>query len=127
MHAGRLKHKVAIQRRLESDGTTGQVEERYEDWINVRAAIDPISGREFFAAAQVQAEITTKITIRYRAGVHETMRVVHTRQYGSPTLVDVYDIAAPPIDRESRHEWLELMCVKRSAEGFRSEGSPDGP
>lgn len=41
------------------------------------ASIIDISGREFVAAAAVQTSAQTKITIRYRAGIHAAMRVLH--------------------------------------------------
>ncbi|MBW7475947.1 phage head closure protein [Paenibacillus oenotherae] len=44
---------------------------------NIWAAIEPLQGREYFAAMQVNAEVTTRIRIRYREGVDRTMFVKH--------------------------------------------------
>jgi SPP1 family predicted phage head-tail adaptor len=61
----------------------------------------PLRGREFFQAAQVQGEITTRFRIRYRPGLDETMRVVWNGGY--------YEIKAPPIDVDGGGEWIDLM------------------
>ncbi len=66
-------------------------------WARVRA----VSGREFFAAAQVQAEQLQRITIRYRTGVTAAMRVAWAGR--------LFDITAV-IDWRERHEALQLMC-----------------
>ena len=42
----------------------------------VWAAVDPVSGREYYAAEQAQSEVTHKVRLRYRAGVTPGMRVL---------------------------------------------------
>lgn len=75
--------------------------ESWQDVATVWAAVEPLSGREYFAAEQTQARVNTRITIRYRAGIMPTMRVV----WGAK----LYNIRAV-IDTEGRHEELQLMC-----------------
>jgi len=78
MRAGLLRHRVV----LEADEGTGRnsVGEHIEDWQPwgvAWAAIEPLSGQEIEDARQVAARATTKVTIRYRDGVHAGMRLVH--------------------------------------------------
>lgn len=122
MRAGRLKHRVVLQRRAETQNAIGEVVWSYEDVATVWASVEPLQGREFFGAAQVQSDVTTRIRIRYRAGVNTKMRAVHVAQDGSPTLYDFYDIQAVIEPHRARRE-LQLMCVKRDAEGFRHDGN----
>lgn len=79
LDAGRLRHRVTIEQPLESqDATTGAITVTWSAlWTNVPAEIVPRSGREFLAAQQLQAEVTTLITFRARSGLTPKMRIVH--------------------------------------------------
>lgn len=111
----RLRHRVDIEE-LTSDNsaTNGAV---VETWATVRtsdepdlfpAEIVPLSGREYIAAASVQAGVNTRITIRRRDGLKASMRVVHGSDY--------YDIRAILPDPTLRHH-LTLMCESGVNEG----------
>jgi len=67
----------------------------------VWASIKDISGRQFVAAGGTQNQVQTEITIRRRAGVLPSMRILHGGF--------VYDIQAV-LERGSG--WLILMCKK---------------
>jgi SPP1 family predicted phage head-tail adaptor len=123
MESGKLRHKVTIQRRIERRGELGGVTHDYEDWLTVRAEVLPLTTREQFQAQQIAAELDTRIRIRWRPGIDATMRVRHQRQSGSPQQFDFYELVGDPIDVNGRHQELHLMCVRRSAEGFRT-GAP---
>jgi SPP1 family predicted phage head-tail adaptor len=111
MGAGRLRHRVSIEALttdLDSDGA------QVEDWTDAfgqrfSAEISPLSGREMIAAAAVQSEVTTRIRIRYRAGVTASMRVNHRGT--------VYDIKAVIPDADSGRRWLTLNCTSGVNEG----------
>lgn len=118
MEAGRLRHRVTLQRRVEAQGATGAVTWTWQDEDTVWAAVEPIQGREFFGAAQVQAEVTTRIRIRYRPNIDAKMRVKFVTDPGSPGAVKYYGIEAVIHVRERRRE-LQLMCRERDAEGWR--------
>ena len=104
--AGRLRHRVLLQ------SCTGAVDDYgdplYSDdeqWTTeaaVWAAIDPVSGREFYAAEQAQSSVSHK----YRQGVSAAWRVL----YGSR----VFRILSV-IDWEERHESLLLMAQEIEA------------
>ena len=75
MRIGKLRHRIAIERFTETRDTDGSVIETWSTYATVQSSIEPISGREYFAAQSVQADITRRITIRYLSGVIPKMRV----------------------------------------------------
>ncbi len=120
MRAGRLREWIQLQRRVDNQQPGGQVKHTYETFDSTWAHVAAVAGREFFAAQQVQSEVTTKISIRFRHDVNETTRIIHVTNYDeSPNWFDVYDIVAVIPDEKTNREELTLMCVKRVAEGWR--------
>ena len=78
MRAGLLKHRVTIE--ADQGTTRNSVGEHIEDWQPwgvAWASVEPLSGQEIEDARQVAARATTRVTIRYRDGVHAGMRLVH--------------------------------------------------
>lgn len=121
MRAGPLRHEITFQRRTASQDPGGQVVDTYVDAFSEYAALEDLSGREYAASSQVQAELTTRIRIRWRPDVDETFRIRHVvDQDASPPIVDLYDIVAPPLtDAKTGRRELVLMCLKRRADGYR--------
>lgn len=123
MESGKLRHLVVIERPEEIRGPNGGTSIRYVDWLTVRAEVLPLSAREQWTAQQVASETDVRIRMRYRPGITAKHRLRHLKTPGSPSVYDRYDIAGEPIDVRGRRKELEIMCVKRDAEGFRS-GEP---
>jgi len=110
IRAGRLRHLVMLQHPISSrDSQTGDVLRSWENFAQVWADVQPISGREFIAASAAQSEVTTRITIRQLAGVNASMRILHRGQ--------IYNIHGVLADPQSGLEYLTLPC---------SEGTNDG-
>lgn len=122
MQAGKLRQRLTIQRRIETQNSTGEVEQRYEDWQTVWGSIEPISGREYFSAQQIQSDITTRIRLRYQPGITPKMRIAHVIGAGSPTQFQYFDIESV-LHINQRNREIVLMCIRREAEGFRTYGS----
>ncbi|MEQ7870744.1 phage head closure protein [Chromohalobacter salexigens] len=110
MRAGRLRQRVTLMRPVEgAKDQYGQPTSTFEAVDTVWASVEPIRGREFFAAQQVNSETTTRIRIRYRreyAGVDVNEWRI---EYEGRT----YEIDGPPIDTDARHTQLEFMCHER--------------
>lgn len=125
MRAGRLRHRVTIQRRVESRNSFGEQIATWEDVAyNVPASVEPLQGREYFAAAQVQSTVEVRIRLRYMPGIRTTMRVLHAVEVvGSPQAVRYYNIEAV-LNIDERNRELNLMCSARDDDGFRSEREP---
>lgn len=114
MRAGKLRHKVAIQEFAvgspqqkpsgEPDGVWADV----DGLSSISASIEPLKGRELFAAQEHHSEVEVRVRIRYRAGITAAMRVAHGGLY--------YDIVAV-LDPELRHVELELLCKQGVTSG----------
>lgn len=118
MQAGRMRHRITIEKPVATVNATG---ERIAAWTTYGerwASIEPMQGREYFSASQIQSSVNTRIRVRYDAGINETMRVKFVADRASG-LTHYYDIEAALPIKERRHE-MQLMCVRRGAEGFRS-------
>lgn len=102
---GKMRYRVTFQKftgTLDSFGDPLQSDDsQWPDVATVWAAIDPISGKEFYAAEQSQSSVTHKVRCRYRAGVETAMRIkCGARRF---EIISV-------IDWEERHESLLIMC-----------------
>lgn len=111
MRAGRLRHRVAIQRRTGAESGFGEPTDTWSTLATVSAGIEPISGREYFAAQQVQSEVTHRVTIRYFEGVNPKDRLLWTDP--ATGVARYFDIRAV-IDRDERHREFALMCVEHA-------------
>jgi len=101
MQAGRLRRRVTIQRKTVTRDSFGAETITWQEVATVWASVEPLRGREFLESRRAEAEVTTRITIRYRAGITPEMRVVHGD--------DAYNIVSV-IEPESRLRALVLMC-----------------
>lgn len=78
--------------------------DKYIPVFTVWGAVEPLRGREYFAAMSEHADVTTRIRIRYRKGVDRTMRaecdgVEH----------DILHIIHPNFGERE----LQIMCKER--------------
>ena len=102
MRAGELRKYVTIQEKTgETRDSYGSLTWTWQTLQQVYAAIEPLSGREFFDAQEVQADVSVRIRIRALAGVKPDMRVV----YGSRVL-EILSV----LDLEERGQEMHLMC-----------------
>lgn len=109
--SGALRHRVDIQSRTNAqDATTGEITPTWSTlYSSVPAQIEPLSVREFMAAQANQSDITTRITIRYRAGLTADMRILHG--------TTIYNPAGFLPDKESGTEYLTIPCGTGVNEG----------
>ena len=101
IRAGRMRQRITLQTVTENRGVDGSITSSWADTATVWAVAEPLEGREYWAAQQVNAERTTKFRIRYRSGVVPKMRV----SYDSRT----FDIVSV-VNVEERDRELVLMC-----------------
>ncbi len=97
---GELRQRVSLQSKTISKAE-GIPQENWTTVATVWAAIADLSGKEYFQAASVQFEVTTRIRIRFRGGITPAMRIL----YGTR----VFAILSV-IDKDERHREMELMC-----------------
>jgi SPP1 family predicted phage head-tail adaptor len=71
-----LNRKITFQKlKTIQNPTTGELTEKWTDFVSVFAKVEPLVGREYLAAAAMQAEDTTKFTMRYLGDINPTMRI----------------------------------------------------
>lgn len=103
-----MRQRIMLQQRVVSKIGPGRREESWEDVTPINASVEPLVGREFFrggsgALPQVQAEVDTRIRIRYRKGLNPAEhRIVHGGV--------VYDLVAVIQDRERRQTQLMVKA-----------------
>ena len=100
--AGKLDQRISIEAKAVTRNGIGEEIVTWETVAEVCARVEPIRGREWFAAAQMQDATDHRVTIRYRAGITREMRVLWR---GEP--LDIVSV----IDVNARRENLELMCL----------------
>lgn len=122
MRAGALRHRVILERPTEQQEGGGQVIDTYEPVTTqpIAAQVETLTVRESFAAAQVQAGADTRIRIRFRDDVDEKWRVRHITRYASPIIEHLYDVMGVIPDMKTGRKELQLICMKRVAEGWRA-------
>lgn len=103
MNIGQLRHRLKIyDKGTLTRNATGEEIPAYDALVaTVWGAVEPLSGREFLEANQVQADATIRIRIRYRSNIRPEMRVIE----GSHT----YHIDSV-LDQRGERKELHLMC-----------------
>lgn len=103
LSAGALRHRITIERQDNvQDEDTGAIVTGWTEFAaNVPACIEPVSGRDYIAAAQAQSSITARITLRYRPDLNAAMQIRHG--------TTLYRIKAILPDPNSGREWLTLL------------------
>ena len=105
--AGPLRHRVTVQRPAApaARDAYGQPADAWDDVDTVWAAIEPLAGRELFAARQVQADVTHQVTTRHGshlAGFDSSWRIVYAGR--------VFAVEAVTLRDEVAAGWLDWLC-----------------
>ncbi|MEY2690706.1 MAG: hypothetical protein RL375_4906 [Pseudomonadota bacterium] len=74
MRAGELRHQVAVQTVTIASDTTGSPVETWATSSTVWGSVEPLRGREYFAAHQIHADATHMVRIRYLSTLTREMR-----------------------------------------------------
>lgn len=101
--AGELNRRGTLQARGASTDSFGQRVETWSDVVTVWIGIKTISALnpELTAAGAVQNESKLEITMRYRAGVDASMRLLV-----GPRVLVIHQV----VDVEDAHVILKLQC-----------------
>lgn len=103
MRAGRLDRRVTIQQRTLERNAYGEQVETWSTLATVWGQRQDLRGREFYAARQVVAEVTTVFRLRYRTDVTVLNRLVCEGV--------TYDINQ--VSELGRHDGLEILATAR--------------
>lgn len=104
MDPGKLKRRVTLQTFTQTDDGAGGFIDGWQDITTVWASITPLQGRELYQAQQVDAEVTHRVTIRYRENVNSDMRILYNnRELTIQSIINV----------DENNRFLELICQER--------------
>ena len=103
MKAGKLKHLVRLQRPTEVRGTHGGLTETWEEMGQVFVDIQPLRGKEWHDAQQINDALSVKIVMHHHRTIRADWRIVHG--------TDIYIVAAPPVNVGSANHTTELLCT----------------
>lgn len=103
MNAGTLKHRVTLQQETKVTDEGGGSTITWANVADVWASVEPLSGRELFAAQQVRGTLTHKIIMRYRPdiSVNSKMRAVFNGRIFNITTV---------INSKESNDQLQLLA-----------------
>ena len=110
MTIGELNRRIEV---LENQVKRDEYGGEESNWITVGrvwAKVEPSSGKEFLAGQQVQAEATTKFTIRF----YPALNVMHRIRYQDKT----YEIVSVG-DLETSHKWTVVMAKEMVSDGLQ--------
>lgn len=94
MHAGKLRHRITFQEPNRTANAIGEMVEIWQDVCTAWAAIEPLTGRQYFDARQATSEADGKITIRYM-NVLDTWRIVWSDPNSGEKVFDIISIIQP--------------------------------
>jgi SPP1 family predicted phage head-tail adaptor len=100
---GAMRHRVHVEMPVETLGNYGDVEQTWEVDRACWASIEPLRGREFLEAAQVKADVTHRIRMRWYDGLTPNHRIrFGQRIFNIESVVDVL----------SGRQMLEVMATE---------------
>jgi len=77
INPGQLRHRLDVEVSVEEIDTFGQP---IPTWTavheNVKAFVEPLTGRELFTARQLHADVTHRISMRYATGITPKHRIM---------------------------------------------------
>lgn len=103
LSAGKLRHRLVIQRPVDTQDTTdGSVVTVWTDVATVWAAIEPLSAREYIAAMKEDSKVSARVIMRYRSDIGHEMRLYHAAKNA------YYDIHGILSDKDSGLEYITI-------------------
>ena len=102
MRAGKLRHRITLQRLVKGRNDFGEVVESWTDLAQLWAEVKPVSGKETFVAKQFAAETSHEVWLRYRDDVRASDRIIDHRG-------NHLEIKAV-MDIRGRGRTLKLLC-----------------
>ncbi len=118
MRIGKLRHRIAIQRYVQGESEIGDPIQYWDTLCHAWASIEPISGREFWEAERIAAEITHKVTMRPT----ETRTIPKDRIVFDSRILEIVSV----LDIEERGRELNLLCKEDPDEVWEPEPNGSG-
>lgn len=116
LNAGNLNRRIKIQELQTTTDAEGVTKKAWVDKFTPWASRKPLTARwrETFQAAGLSAEKMVKFEVRYRPGVHESMRIVDGKKIIDDQEVErIYDIKAVLDDVYGDRTETWIMALER--------------
>jgi SPP1 family predicted phage head-tail adaptor len=88
---GMLNKQIVIQSKTSTEDADGVKTPTWSTVCTIWAAVSDLYGREYYAAAAVQMEQTTKFTVRHRTDITTAMRISYGGNYYHIDQIDKLD------------------------------------
>jgi SPP1 family predicted phage head-tail adaptor len=113
MRAGKLRHLLQIQLPTNVRDDIGGVRQEWSTLTTVWGDVEPLRGRELEVAKQIEARISHKITLRYRATVEPKARLrqVTSMDESRAQVKKVFNILAP-LNLDERNIELQVYAME---------------
>ena len=108
VEAGRLNHRITIQKKAKARGASGQQKDTWVDFCKVWAEIQCTDSKAVDAEGAIQHEGLYKFYIRYRRGITAEMRILWDD--GSGESPRVFTLTGPPADWKGEKIGLTLIA-----------------
>jgi len=103
INAGLLRHNIKVYRPSSIINTYGEKEVTYEFYSNVRASVNPVTGKETWINEELKNEIDYKIQSRYTDIKVTDIIVFEDKEF------DVIEI----LDWDMKHQELSILAKER--------------
>lgn len=80
MKAGDLKHRITLERPVDTTDVRGNRRTVWQPFATCMASMADVSGRDFYAAQAYQAQDTVTFGIRWRDALNKECRIDHMGQ-----------------------------------------------
>jgi len=95
VRAGELNRRVIIEQATRSRNTFNEEVLVWTAWATVWAALEPATGRTYYAAKQYDAKVDGRVRIRYIEGLRSDMRLNYNGR-----ILSIVGIIHPKEDRK---------------------------
>src|SRR5512139_3604851 len=101
MRAGLMRERITLKYKAVAQNGFGEEIITWTPLATVWAAVEPLQGREFLEGQSLDAEVSTRVRLRFRSGVVPEMRAIHeTHTYEVKSVINSFE----------RKRELVLMC-----------------
>jgi SPP1 family predicted phage head-tail adaptor len=102
MYAARMDTRVTLERPQAGTDAWGQPVEGWGLIASTWGCLEPLQGRELFAAQAAQSEVSYRLTTRWLSGVDASCRVVldDGRVLGITAVIDL----------RNQHRYMQFLC-----------------
>lgn len=91
MRAGKLKHRVLIEKPTEEKNSFGEITTTWSTHVTRWAQVEQLTGAEYWTAKQINDKDIVRFYVRYASGVTHKMRIKYNDNYYYITSIADWD------------------------------------